>query len=672
MALTNQNTVMPPCQATCPIHQDVRGYLAAIATGDFSRSLDLVKETNPLPSICATICSHPCENECRRGQADKALSIRALKRVAVENGGPLAPPAKAAATGKKVAVIGSGPAGLTTAHDLAAMGHQVIVFEKEEVPGGAVMNYIPLYRLPRDLISRDIANIQALGVDIQTGKALGKDLAVDGLKQQGYQAVVLSMGLPLSRGLNIPGADNEDVLLTLPFLKAVNHEGYRLPEGKTVIVVGGGNVAIDTARAALRAGAKAIKMVCLESSDEMPAYPWEIDEAAEEGIEMNCSWGPKQIIVQNGRVSVLECMGVKSVFDDQGRFNPTFYEDRCTLIYGDIIILAIGQASDVSWLPQQGVGLNERGQLAYDPDTMATNSDGVFACGEVVTGPGSAVRSMSQGRKAALAVDAYLRGEHFTFEEPVSLPRLDEGVKSHVKAVDRNTVPLMEVDRRISCFELVDLGYTAEMGVKEARRCLNCGNGAQLIEGKCVACLTCVRVCPYGVPVVGEAGKIDIRVDQCQACGICVGECPANAISFRMAEVEDIPQRLEAALSGGNNKREAVFFCAYNRHYLGGVDTIGMVGIPCLGKIDVQHILKAAALGADRVFLVGCTQEDCPYQKSLVWAQRRVDTARNILREAGLDHVLVEMLRLGIPQFGSLSQHLVEAAQQAAQSEEKK
>ncbi|MDP6510768.1 MAG: FAD-dependent oxidoreductase, partial [Dehalococcoidia bacterium] len=670
MVLTNQNTVMPPCQATCPIHQDIRGYLAAIATGDFRRSLALVMETNPLPSICATICSHPCENECRRGHADKPLSIRALKRVAIENGGPLVPPAGAAATGQSVAVIGSGPAGLTAAHDLAVMGHRVTVFEKEDAPGGAVMNYIPLYRLPRDLASRDIASIQALGVDIQTGKALGKDLTIDGLKQQGYQAVVLGLGLPLSRGLNIPGADSEDVLLTLPFLKAINHEGYRLPADRTVIVIGGGNVAIDTARSALRAGAKAIKMVCLESHDEMPAYPWEIEEAAEEGIEMNCSWGPKQIIAQNGRVSVLECKAVKSVFDDQGRFNPTFHEDRCTLIGGDIVILAIGQASDVSWLPQQGVSLNERGQLTYDPNTMATEKEGVFACGEVVTGPGSAVRSMSQGRKAALAVDAYLRGEQFAFEEPASLPQLDEGVKSHVKTVDRNAVPAIEVDRRIGCFDLVDLGYTADTGIKEARRCLNCGNGAQLIEDKCVACLTCVRVCPYGVPVAGEAGKIDIRVDQCQACGICVGECPANAISFRMAGVEDIPKRLEAALAGG--KKEAVFFCAYNSHYLGGADTTGMVGIPCLGKIDVQHILKAAALGAERVFLVGCSDDDCPYQKTMVWAQRRADTARNILREAGLGHVLVEMLDLETQQFGSLPQHLVQAAQQAVQSEEKK
>jgi NADPH-dependent glutamate synthase beta subunit-like oxidoreductase/coenzyme F420-reducing hydrogenase delta subunit len=549
------------------------------------------------------------------------------------------------------------------------MGHRVTVFEKEAVPGGAIMNYIPLYRLPRELVKRDIANIQALGVDIQTGRALGQDITIEGLKQQGYQATLLSMGLPFSRSLNIPGADSEGVMLTLSFLKAVNYEGYRLPPDKTVIVIGGGNVAIDTARSALRAGAKAVKMVCLEAPDEMPAYPWEIEEAAEEGIEMNCSWGPKQIMVQDGKITVLECMAVKSVFDEQGRFNPSFYQDRCTLIEGDIVILAIGQAADVAWLPQQGVPLNERGQLAYDPATMATGTEGVFACGEVVLGPGSAVRAMGHGRQAAMAIDAYLRGEQLVLEEPSSLPQLDEGVKSQVKSVDRQAVPLLDVARRMTCFDHVDLGYTPEMGVKEARRCLNCGNGAQIIEDKCVACLTCVRVCPYGVPVVREAGEVDIRADQCQACGICVGECPANAIAFRMAGVEDIPQRLEAAMVGGS--KEAVFYCSYNTLYLGGVDTTGMVGIPCLGKIDVKHLLQAVGLGAERVFLVGCTDADCPYQRTLDWAQRRIDTARMVLQQAGLGGVSLHMLHLEPRQFAGLSQHLARAAQKAAKSEER-
>jgi NADPH-dependent glutamate synthase beta subunit-like oxidoreductase/coenzyme F420-reducing hydrogenase delta subunit len=549
------------------------------------------------------------------------------------------------------------------------MGHQVTVFEKEAVPGGAIMNFIPLYRLPRELVESDIASIRALGVDIQTGKALGQDITLDGLRQQGYEAVLLSMGLPVSRGLDIPGADSEGVLLTLSFLKAVNYDGYRLPPDKTVIVIGGGNVAIDTARSALRAGAKAVKMVCLEAPDEMPAYPWEIEEAAEEGIEMNCSWGPKQIMIQDGKVTVLECMAVKSVFDEQGRFNPSFYDDRCTLIEGDIVILAIGQASDVAWLPQQGVALNERGQLAYDPATMATGKEGVFACGEVVQGPGSAVRSMSHGRRAAMAVDAYLRHETFAFEEPDSLPQLDEGVKAEVKSVDRQAVPLLDVSQRVTGFDHVDLGYTPEMGVREARRCLNCGNGAQLIEDKCVACLTCVRVCPYGVPVVRDGGEVDIRVDQCQACGICVGECPANAIAFRMAGVEDIPQRLEAAMAGG--KKEVVFYCSYNTFYLGGADTTGTVGIPCLGKIDVKHLLGAVALGAERVFLVGCADADCPYQMTLTWAQRRLDTARAVLQQAGLSGVTLHMLHLEPQQFAVLPQHLSQAVQEAVQSEER-
>ncbi|MEK7848450.1 MAG: FAD-dependent oxidoreductase, partial [Chloroflexota bacterium] len=640
------------------------------ATGDFRRSLEVVRETNPLPSICATICAHPCENECRRGQVDKPLSIRALKRVAVENGGPLTPPPRPSAQRKKVAIIGSGPAGLTAAHDLAFMGYRVTVFEKEPHPGGAIMNYVPLYRLPRDLVKRDIANIQALGVDIKTGKALGQDISIDGLRRQGYKAILLSLGLPVSRTLNIPGVSTEGVLLTLPFLKAANFEGYRLPPGKTVIIIGGGNVAIDTARSALRAGAKAVKLVCLEAHDEMPAYPWEIEEAAEEGIVMNCSWGPKQIVVRNGKIEVLECVAVKAVFDAQGRFNPTFHEDRCTFVEGDLVILAIGQAADVAWLPQQGVPLNQRGQLGYDPATMATGREGVFACGEVVLGPGSAVRAMSHGRRAALAMDAYLRGEKLTFEEPTPLPKLDQGVQGQVKGMDRQAVPLVAVTKRVTCFDQVDLGYTPEVAVREARRCLNCGNGARILEEKCIACLTCVRVCPYGVPVVQKAGEVEIRAEQCQACGICVGECPANAIAFRMAGVEDIPERLAAALAGG--RKEAVFYCAYDNLYMKGTDTTGMVAVPCLGKIDIKHLFQAVALGAERVFLVGCNDGDCPYQKTLVWAQRRVDTARKALGEAGLGGVTVQLLRLEPPQFASLPQQLAQAAAAAAQSEAKR
>ena len=656
--------VQPPCQNACPIHQDARGYLAAVATGDFNRAAEIVLETNPLPFICATICSHPCEEKCRRGQADQPISIRALKRVAMEQGKPGATPAPTPSHPEKVAVIGAGPAGLTAGHDLARMGYAVTVFEREAMPGGAMAYHVPLYRLPREMVRRDVEAVRALGVDIRTNKALGRDMTLEQLKHQGFRAVILSLGLPLSRKLRIPGEEGEGVLLALPFLRAANLEGHRLPPGKRVIVIGGGNVAVDAARTALRAGAKTVLMVCLEAPHEMPASPWEIAEAQEEGIEINCSWGPKEIIRRNGKVAVVECMAVKAVFDEQGRFNPSFHEDRCTLIEGDIIILAIGQAPDIGMLPKLGIPLNERGQLVFDPQTMATGKEGVFACGETVLGPGSAVRAMAHGRRAALAVDAYLRGEKFTFQEPPALGTLAPEVVEDIKRVERQPLPLSEAARRITSFKLVDLGYSPQVGAREGRRCLNCGNGAELREEKCIACLTCVRVCPYGVPVVRAAGKVDIRVDQCQACGICVSECPAGAIAFRMGGVEDIPQRVRAAMSGG--REETVFFCSYDTVFLQGADTSGMVPVPCLGKIDVRHLLQAAELGAERITLIGCADADCPYQRTLRWAQCRVDTANRLLQGVGLGEGRVRLLQLAPQEFARLPEFLAPSAKEAA------
>ncbi|MBI4288114.1 MAG: FAD-dependent oxidoreductase [Chloroflexi bacterium] len=650
--------VQPPCQNECPIHQDARGYLAAIARGEFDRALEVVRETNPLPIICATICSHPCENKCRRGKVDLPLSIRALKRVAVEQGKSPPPAKPKAQRSQKVAVIGSGPAGLTAAHDLAHLGYSVTILERDAAPGGAMTNFVPIYRLPREWIKRDIDAITALGVTIKTNHELGKNVTIADLKKQGFNAILLAMGLPVSRTPGVPGENSEGVMLALPFLRSVNQEGYRLPPDKMVIVVGGGNVAIDVARSALRAGAAGVRMVCLEAPHEMPASPWEVEEAKEEGIDINCSWGPKQIIVRNGKLGVLECKKVKSVFDAQGRFNPSFYEEQCTLIEGDIIIMAIGQGSDLKMLPDMGVNLNERKQLVFDAKTMTTSQEGVFACGEVTTGPGSAVRAMSTGRRAALAIDGYLKGEKVVFTEPLPLGELAPEVVNGVKRIERNVVPAQDPALRVKNFNIADLGYDAVLGLKEARRCLNCGNGAHLIEEKCIACLTCVRVCPYNVPVTRN-GKVDIRVDQCQACGICVAECPVNAIGFRMPGVEDIPQRIETAMKG--SKQELGFYCSYDSYYLRGVNTQGMIGIPCLAKIDTKHLLKAFELGAERAFLAGCMDADCPFTGNLEWAQRRVDTVNSLLKDAGLGEGRVKMLKVEPDQFKNLTQ-LVAAA----------
>ena len=650
--------VFPPCQNTCPIQQDVRGYIALIAQGKLDEALALIRETNPLPSICATICAHPCEDKCRRSEIDKALSIRGLKRFVVENAGNSKVFEMPAVTrGQKVAVIGSGPSGLTAAYDLAMMGYQVTVFEREDVVGGAVRIAVPAYRLPASTIQRDIDAIAAIGVEFKTKVELGKNLTLDALTDDGYRAVLLSLGLPESRSIPIPGIDMEGVLLALPFLKAARNGRSLIEPGVDVIVVGGGNVAMDVARTARRLGAGAIRVVCLESRKEMPASPWEIEEAIEEGIEIDYwSKGPNRILGYNGQITGLECKACLSVFDEQRRFNPTFCEEDLTVVKGNVVILSIGQGANISYLKDMGVELNQRGQIVYDPRTLATSRDAIFACGEVVTGPGLAVDAMASGRKAALAIARYLEGAELPALEPEPLvvgDLLDE-TKENITRQERQEVPLLRVEERQDNFTPIELGYTAEMAAREARRCLSCGAGAVWIMGKCSFCLNCVRVCPYGVPVVADFGRIDIRLDQCQACGICYGACPANAIAFKMPGVEDIQARMKAAvqnvMSEKTDSAVLALYCIFDIYDHTDLRRIeekhtgtALVSIPCLSKIKVADLLKAFEFGADGVLLIGCPSEECAYEQGDAWAERRVSEAKRLLTEIGLDAERLEL-----------------------------
>jgi len=650
---------VPPCQSTCPIHQDVRGYLAAIAKGEFEKAIQVIKETNPLPFICSTICSHPCENECRRKNVDDPLSIRSLKRAAMDfgnNQNHTSIPSK----GDKVAVIGSGPSGLTAAHDLATMGYKVTVFEKEALLGGALVHFIPLYRLPRYQITRDIDAINALGVEFKINTALGRDLKINDLESQGYRAILISTGLTISKSLSLPGFDANDIWLALPFLWDVNFNAKRIKPGKTVIVIGGGNVAIDVARSALRAGAAKVRMVCLESSEEMPAFPWEIEEAKEEGIEINCSWGPRCVLDQDGLVCALETVAVRSVFDDQGRFNPTFCEDKSSVIEGDIIIVAIGQTADLSFIRDSNVTLQKNGQLLFDPLTLATSVEGIFACGELITGPGMAVEAMASGRQAALSIHRFLEGERLAdLEKLKPLGQLEECIISSIKRQNRQQVPLLDAKERVRNFDYIELGYTEEKAFCEARRCLSCGAGARRLEEKCIDCLTCVRVCPYGVPIVTQPpdNSVEIREDQCQACGICVVECPACAIEFNSSCFEDINNELGKTLdqiaSEKRDSRLILFYCYYGAGIIPGMDSflkaelpfkMYAVKVPCVSKLGVSLFLKTFEMGAKGILVLECTDNDCIYSKAALWQKRHIESTKKILKELGLKQEQIEMM----------------------------
>jgi NADPH-dependent glutamate synthase beta subunit-like oxidoreductase/coenzyme F420-reducing hydrogenase delta subunit len=537
------------------------------------------------------------------------------------------------------------------------MGYRVTVFEREDVVGGAIRLAIPAYRLPTATIQSDIGTIAALGVEFRTRVELGKNLTLDELKEKGYRAILLSMGLPESRSLPIPGIDLEGVLLALPFLKAARNGESLIEPGTEVIVVGGGNVAMDVARTARRFGAGSVRVVCLESREEMPTSPWEIDEALEEGIEIDyCSQGPNRIVESDGKIIGLECKACLRVFDEEGRFNPCFCEDDLSMVRGNVVILAIGQEANINYLTNMGVTLNHRGQLMCDRKTLATSREGVFACGEVITGPGLAVEAMASGRQAALAIAHYLQEAVPVSEpEPTVIGDLLDTVKATVRQQERREVPLLDAKDRRDNFIPIELGYTEEMAVCEARRCLSCGAGAEWVRDKCAFCLNCVRVCPYKVPVITESGSIDIRVEQCQACGICYGGCPGNAIAFKMVGVADVQPRMEIALqnavAAGSDCSILVLCCAFNMHDRTNLRNLmvekhtgtAYLSLPCLAKLKAVDLLRAFEFGAGGVLVAGCPPKECPYQGGEVWGQRRVDEAKILLGQTGLDAARLEL-----------------------------
>ena len=670
--------IYPPCQSACPLHQGVRDYLLAIATGDFDRSLQIIKETNPLPFVCGTICAHHCEDECRRNDVDKPPSIRGLKRFAIEYGSAkVAPPSPDdPKVSGKVAVIGAGPAGLTAAYDLARMGADVTVFDRDEMAGGAVRHYIPLYRLPDEAIDQDIDEIAEQGVKFKYGVELGKDITIEQLEKEGYQSILLAMGLPVSRGLNIPGSDGEGVIYALPFLQDVKRKDFKFEGNPEVIVIGGGNVAMDVSRSALRAGAGKVKLACLECDEEMPAFSWEIEEAHEEGVEFNTSWGPDEIIRENGKIKGLQLVECSCVFDDQGRFNPDFNKDNKRMIEGDIIIFSIGQGGDPE--PVRGeIELDDRGRPISSSRTMQTSRPGVFGCGEMFTGPGTAVQSMSNGRVAAKAIANYLDGIPFdsaALEEVPELEKLDENVAKEIDQIERNQIPMMTAEERVRHFKQAELGYDVETAVCEARRCLTCSAGAQRIDELCVNCLSCVRICPYDVPVINDEGTVTIRYEQCQACGLCMGICPVYAIKFRSSMIEDAAESIEPAVQELLAKRNGepamlAITCAYGAFALPEFlqkerKNTALVRYPCVGKVDSLHMLKAIEQGVDGLVVVGCSENDkykCQYKEISQWAGKRVERAGDLLEAIGLERERISYKELVGEDLGKFDELVEEA-----------
>ncbi|MGB9335628.1 MAG: FAD-dependent oxidoreductase [Candidatus Acidiferrales bacterium] len=533
----------------CPVHTQAGRYVSLIAEGRYEEAYRYAREPNPFASICGRVCGHPCETDCRRGKFDSAISIRALKRFLTERHGPesrnaidVFPEKPQVTRPEKVAVIGSGPAGLSAAHDLALLGYAVTVFEAAPIPGGMLHLGIPEYRLPRDVLQAQIREILDLGPELRLNVRLGKDFTIADLRAQGYKAILLAFGLHRSRDLSIPGNDLDGVVKGIDFLLNVNL-GYRFSIGKRVVVIGGGNVAIDVARsalrqqqkltlealsssllpdslnesemsvamkelmdvsrAALRMGAREVHLVCLESREEMPAFGEEVEEGLQEGLKIHPSLGPKQFVGKNGKLSGLETIRCTSVFDANHRFNPVFEEGSESVIPCDTAILAIGQTSDVSFLsPELGVEITRQGILKVDPETLSTTAPGIFAAGDIAFGPRLIISAVADGKRAAEGIDRYLRGEEWKPKpKHVLITILDHHeMAANYDEYSRLAVPVIPIDRRTGVTE-VESGFTEDQARLEASRCLRCwintifeGNEAEGTE--CILCGGCVDVCP--------------------------------------------------------------------------------------------------------------------------------------------------------------------------------
>ncbi|NGX43329.1 MAG: NADPH-Fe(3+) oxidoreductase subunit beta [Chlamydiae bacterium] len=605
------------CQYACPVHTDARGYVRAIANGEYQKAYLIARGPNPLASICGRVCGAPCERSCRRGSFDKPIAIRALKRFVTERFGPeslkhsigrvkeeimstASPNADIDELGflkhlqiagklknpggKKVGIIGSGPAGLACAHDLALLGFRPVVYELESQPGGLLYTGIPNYRLPNEVIDAEIEIIRRMGVEFICSCEVGKEISFAELKEI-YDAVVICVGARRSRWLQLPGSDAVGIIGGVDFLRSVAI-GKPVPVGDRVVVIGGGNVAYDVARSALRhiemdagrmavrMGAKEVNLISLETLEEMPADDMEILEGDEEGIIRHNGWGPVQFLTdEKGKVAEVEFQKCLSVFDENRRFSPTFDSEKKMTLKADTVLLTVGQATDLSFLDpkKDGIEIDQRGFIPHNPDTLETKGKGVYVAGDLQTGPRMIIDAVASGKKAARAIYNALTGDtldHTTLERHTDLSsysyyRRENGFEK----IERSNVPCSPLEERLADKDaLVEEGYTEEMAQKEASRCFDCGINTIFDGDRCVMCGGCVDVCPSRcldlIPIadmdlteeqiqiarnsLGEDWKDQTAIIKdetiCIRCGLCYQRCPVDAISMERFEFTEVYQ----------------------------------------------------------------------------------------------------------------------------------
>ena len=512
---TPETGLISRCEVACPAGENIRWTTYYIQRGQFDEALESIKTENPFPGVCGRVCFHPCEEKCARIPLDEGIATNALERAAYDYAAPSAAksPKKRAATGKRVAVVGAGPAGLTCAYYLALLGHAVTVFEAQPVAGGIPRVNIPEYRLPAAVVDDEVSQVAALGVEIKVNSPV--DAAGFIKLTKDYDACFIASGAPVSAKLGVPGEDLPQVVGALEFLRK-SRIGGGAKVGKNVVVIGGGNVATDSARLARRLGAQSVTMVCLESKDTMPAYKSEVELAEAEGIQVNPCWGVKGILGQNGKVTGVELKSCTSVLDKEGRFSPTYDETVSCVIPADTVIAAIGQTTDLSFIDNR---MKAGSRIKVDLDTMETPVPGVYAGGDVGSSIRSIVQAISSGKRAAVSIDIFLSGgdkkdlaaagfgsvsmrSYLAGETAAPKSRAPEiPENAYFGPGKRQELNLLGPVERIKSMSEVSSGLTRQQSMVESERCFRCGQ--------------------FGPPVV-------LYPDECWFCGTCVEECPAK------------------------------------------------------------------------------------------------------------------------------------------------